>query len=465
MDANGTIATAAGSGRWGCTGNLVAYPADLALDGAGNLLIANWGLLGDFDGATNTPCDSLVRMDPTGGLTRLVGYQYNPDPAKYSSPLYMTEPLGVAAATDGSVYFTPIDAVLRMPPGGGVDAVHTDWVIAGVPRVYINDEATFAGDGLPASEAATRFLLTQHLAVAPDGSIYVADRLNGRVRAISPAGIVSTLAGGGSLIPSGDGLPAGLAALQNPFGVALDGTGTILYISDIALHQVWKLVLPGAQAPPGLRIPSEDGSRVYVFDAQGHHLSTQAALTGKTLLTFSYTDYAQPSAPAKHLLTQIADAFGNVTAIQRGGDGTATAVVAPFGQTTSLDYDANGYLSSVARNGETVQLTHDNTGLLDSLIDPRAGSYSLASMPPGSSPAPPTPRPAAPPSPRSRRPPPAGWWARPRRQVSGAACSWSWRPTSRTSHPLFRRACWCGRPSPIRLRCRSRRARRATDRS
>jgi RHS repeat-associated protein len=378
VDANGTITTAAGTGQWGCTGNRVAYPADLALDTAGNLLIVNWGLLGDGDGSGTTPCDSVVRMAPGGGLTTVVGFQYNPDPAKYSSPAFLEQPLGVAAGTDGSVYITPIDALLRMPPGGGVDPLHEDWVIAGIPRVYFNDEVTFAGDGLPASEAVTRFLLTQHLAVAPDGSIYVVDRLNGRVRAISPAGIVSTVAGGGILIPSGDGLPAGQAALQQPFGVALDSTGSTLYISDIALHQVWKLVLPGAQAAANQRIPSEDSSLLYVFDAQGHHLSTQTAITGKTLLTFSYTDYPQPSAAAKHLLTQITDAAGNVTTIQRGGDGTATAVVAPFGQTTNLAYDGNGYLSSVTRNGETVQLTHDSSGLLDSLIDPLSGSYSFS---------------------------------------------------------------------------------------
>ena len=266
VDANGTIATAAGSGRWGCAREtFVAYPADLALDGAGKPADRQQHHKATSIGANNTPSATrscVHGFDPRSDAARSIPVQ--PDPGeKYSSPLYMTEPLGVAAATDGAST-TPIDAVARMPPGGGVDAVHTDWVIASVPVVYINDEATFAVVTACPHRRPRRVSSSPNTwpwrptarSMSPTGSM--------AARAISPAGI-STLAGGGSLIPQATAWPGGPA---EPFGVALDGTGTILYISDIALHQVWK---PGpARRPgPGLRIPVGDGSRVYVFDAQG----------------------------------------------------------------------------------------------------------------------------------------------------------------------------------------------------
>jgi sugar lactone lactonase YvrE len=97
-------------------------------------------------------------------------------------------------------------------------------------------ESGFSGDGGP----ATRALLNQPYGVVVDraGNIYTADRLNGRVRRIDATGVITTLAGDGSKKFSGDGGPAEVAGLAEPNGLALDGSGEKLFITDVADHRV-----------------------------------------------------------------------------------------------------------------------------------------------------------------------------------------------------------------------------------
>jgi glucose/arabinose dehydrogenase len=95
-------------------------------------------------------------------------------------------------------------------------------------------EAGFDGDG----GAATAARLNQPYGVVagPDGRIFFADRLNGRVRAVAPNGVISTLAGDGSGKYSGDGGPAAAAGLAEPNGLALQDSR--LFITDVADHRV-----------------------------------------------------------------------------------------------------------------------------------------------------------------------------------------------------------------------------------
>ncbi len=87
----------------------------------------------------------------------------------------------------------------------------------------------FAGDGGPALEA--RFQDPEAIAVAPDGTVYIADTGNYRVRAIGPDGIVTTVAGTGEAGTDGEDVPAVQARLLGPRDLALGPDGT-LYILD-----------------------------------------------------------------------------------------------------------------------------------------------------------------------------------------------------------------------------------------
>jgi len=77
----------------------------------------------------------------------------------------------------------------------------------------------------------------------------VADRGNNLIRKITPAGVVTTLAG--STIGSVDGTGA-LAKFNDPRGVAADAAGN-LYVSDYAGHQVRKVLLTGYTISPALQ--------------------------------------------------------------------------------------------------------------------------------------------------------------------------------------------------------------------
>jgi sugar lactone lactonase YvrE len=90
------------------------------------------------------------------------------------------------------------------------------------------DDSGLSGDGGPASKA--QFYGPYGLAVDPAGNIYVADRYNIRIRKIGVDGIVQTIAGGGTQVK--DGIAATSYQLSDPIRIRLDGAGN-LYITDL----------------------------------------------------------------------------------------------------------------------------------------------------------------------------------------------------------------------------------------
>jgi RHS repeat-associated protein len=116
-------------------------------------------------------------------------------------------------------------------------------------------------------------------------------------------------------------------------------------------------------------LTSEDGSEVYEFDGISNlHVSTLRPMTGAKLYSFAYD--------ANGYLVTVRDASGNVTTIQRNAKENPTAIVAPFGQKTTLAVDANGYLSQVTDLlGRVTKLKTGPKGLLASLTDPKGNVY------------------------------------------------------------------------------------------
>ena len=93
----------------------------------------------------------------------------------------------------------------------------------------------FAGDGGPAASAELN--QPQGLAVGRDGTVYVADTGNHRVRAVSPSGSISTFAGTGAAGFAGDGAVAVAARLRGPTGLGIDSVGGLL-ICDTGNHRI-----------------------------------------------------------------------------------------------------------------------------------------------------------------------------------------------------------------------------------
>jgi len=128
---------------------------------------------------------------------------------------------------------------------------------AGVITEIVSGGWGYGGDGGPASQAKTYF--PTGLALDRSGNLYFADSCNSRVRKISRAGIITTVAGSAKSDTrdgisgaacyatrgfSGDGGPALQANLANPEGVAVDAMGNV-FISDTGNNRIRKVSLDG----------------------------------------------------------------------------------------------------------------------------------------------------------------------------------------------------------------------------
>jgi DNA-binding beta-propeller fold protein YncE len=137
-------------------------------------------------------------------------------------------PFDIAFDSAGNLYFSDTfnHRIRRVDARTGV-----------ITTVAGSGEAGHSGDDGPAIRAS----LNEPYGIVLDrtGNIYVADRLNRRVRRIDAAsGIVTTLAGTGEAAYFGDGGPAAKAGLAEPNGLALDAAERRLYIADVADHRV-----------------------------------------------------------------------------------------------------------------------------------------------------------------------------------------------------------------------------------
>jgi sugar lactone lactonase YvrE len=152
----------------------------------------------------------IVATAPTRHSTR-THHRVNPPakpPAPSAKPVAVATGLqsahNLAVGPNGSVYVvdTARDEVLRQLPTGMFK------VVAG------NGQRGFSGDGGPATQAALNLSGYSGITVAPDGTLYIADAGNDRVRSVSPGGIITTAAGNG-----GDGMLLSSApALTTPIG-------------------------------------------------------------------------------------------------------------------------------------------------------------------------------------------------------------------------------------------------------
>ncbi len=119
----------------------------------------------------------------------------------------------------------------------GRPLTHTITTVAG------NGTAGFSGDGGPATSASLNS--PQDVQVASNGTLYITDTNNNRIRMVDPSGTISTIAGTGTACAPataacGDGAAASAANLAQPEGLALAADGT-LYFDDTGTQRVRKI--------------------------------------------------------------------------------------------------------------------------------------------------------------------------------------------------------------------------------
>ncbi len=268
---NGVITTVAGTGSAGGTGDgglataaKLSSPADVAIDGGGNIVVSDSGnhrirkfavggtmvavagngtkaFAGDNGSATSASLDSPDGI-AVSGTDLYVADSGNRRVRKVSGGTITTVAgsdnlaLGDGGPATSAGLIRPTGVAVRNGALYIADYYHyrVRKVVAGViTTVAGNGTAQFSGEGTQATSAQIQGAAA--VAYAPNGDLYFADTWNGRIRKRATTGLVTTVAGGGS--DSTDGAPALDAVLDFPDDVALDAQGN-LYFTDFGSNRV-----------------------------------------------------------------------------------------------------------------------------------------------------------------------------------------------------------------------------------
>jgi len=194
-----------------------SWPAGIAVDSADNLYVADRY--------------TIRKITPAGWVTTLAGVYGRGGSADGLSgkALFSDQEKGIAVDGAGAVYVADAfnHAIRKISPAGAVS------ILAGS-----------AGQGsVDGTVAEARFFRPLGIALAGDGTVYVADTSNDTIRKITPAGAVSTMAGTAGHPGSADGAP-GNAQFDSPQGLAVDKDGNV-YVADTGNRLIRKMTPAG----------------------------------------------------------------------------------------------------------------------------------------------------------------------------------------------------------------------------
>ena len=234
-----TVSTLAGNGMLGTADGAGAtarfyQPTGLDFDAAGNMYVADYA-------------NHLIRkITPAGVVSTFAGNGTAGFLDGTGTAAQFEGPYDVAVDDAGNVYVSDTfnDAIRKITSAGVV--------------------TTFAGNGtygfVDGVGAGAMFRTPQGIDIDADGNLYVADKNNQRIRKITPNGTVTTLAGLGGAGASTDG-DATVAQFSSPAGVAVDASGNV-YVGDAGNHRIRKVT------PAGV-VSTLAGSTAGITDADG----------------------------------------------------------------------------------------------------------------------------------------------------------------------------------------------------
>lgn len=309
--ANATLGAGAGS---------LGGSLGVAVDNAGNVLIMDGG-------------NRRIRQVNAAGIINTVaggGSAISDGGPATGASIF---PTSVAADGAGNIYICQ---------GGTVRKVNTAGVISTVAG---NGSLGFSGDGGPALNAG--FFCT-NVAADGAGNLYLADTTNARIRKVSTAGIITTVAGNGQQGYAGDGGQATNAKLALPQGVTVDSQGNIYFadngsrvrkvdtsgvITTVAGNGTPLSLGDGGPATSAGMVPVwvavDNSGNIYIAD-QGGTSRIRKVNTAGTISTFAGgnlntgTGNGDGGPATSGVISQVsavaADAAGNVYIADSGGD-------------------------------------------------------------------------------------------------------------------------------------------------
>jgi sugar lactone lactonase YvrE len=327
----GIITTVAGS-TWAFRGDggpatnaPLGHLGGVAVDAAGNIY------------ASDQDNSRVVKISPAGILTVVAGngakgFSGDGGPATSAT---LWGPIGVAVDAAGSVYIADFNNYrIRAVSRSG-----TIYTVAG------NGAMGFSGDGLLSTTAS----LGAPYAVAADaaGNLYIADFGNNRIRKVSLSGIISTVAGNGTRGFSGDGGPATSASLAGPDGVAVDNAGN-LYIADLANYRIRRVSPAGmisTVAGNGAKGFSGDGGPATSASLAGPEgVAVDAA---GNLYIADPSNYCVRKVSPSGIITAVA---GNGVSGFSGDGGPATSAALAYPMGVAVDAAGDLYIADASNN-------------------------------------------------------------------------------------------------------------------
>jgi uncharacterized protein (TIGR03437 family) len=343
IDVHGNLTVLIGTGPGGqpiASGSPLSYPLiqpiGMASDSSFNMYIMETGRISmytPFSPASGAaPMVQVIAGDITQKVTSGTGDGGPPLSAGMN-------PRSVAVDSQGNIYLA--DSLLTLNFNNRVRIIPSSYSNSTIITTFAGGNVpTGAGDKGPATSAQLYF--PQAVAIGSQGTVYIADTSDNRVRAVTPDGNINTVAGTGTAGTTGNQGPATAANINQPAGLALDSIGNLYFTDGALIRQV--------------------GTTGIINLFAGGGSSTQAAVPAQTVLlaqTGSLAVDAQNDVYVEQLArvseisaaTQlISTVAGNGLPGYSGDNGPATAAQINGVAGVAVDSSGNLYIADGANN-------------------------------------------------------------------------------------------------------------------
>ena len=355
----GSPGTAEGTG----TAAQFSFPSGVAVDTSGNVYVAD----------TNN-C-TVREITPAGVVTTPFGSAGVCGSADGTgTAAQFNSPTGVAVDTSGNIYVADFgNGIRKITPAGVVTTLATSFVdpvgvavdTSSPPNIYVADYVnqtidkvtpagvvtTLAGSAGVGGSAngtgtAAQFGYPAGVAVDATGNVYVADVVNNAIRMITPAGVVTTLAGVAGGNPGTADGTGSAAQFHYPSGVAVDNHGNV-YVADTNNATIRTVTTPAgvvttlAGSAAGSGYVDGTGSAARFFQPAGIAVDAN----GNTYVQEQVNETIRKITPAG-VVTTLAGSVGN----PGSADGTGTAAQFNFPCAVAVDINGNVYVADAGNS-------------------------------------------------------------------------------------------------------------------